>query len=243
MLTDQTTSKLFDFQNMPVQKDRGNFQLPHLPTSQKKDGSSGKQATKITRSKVLLIVIAWTIFALTVCAVVEKIGFQLKLPISFGAIERTNGYLFHIGILALAACVLGLTTWLYSKDKISGFTIVGVIIGTILSVPLPLLTVRLGIATDDARKPRATFSPPSPATVVVMDTAVTGILYSDDNPTALIGRQVVHEGDAVDGVSVIKVHKDKVEFANNGRRWTQAVGETPKTYWQRTVFVILLPFD
>jgi hypothetical protein len=232
MLADQTTLKLFDFQNVPVQKDRGNLQSPHLPTLQKEDGSSGKQATRITKSKVLLIVIAWTILVLTVCAVVGKVGFQLKLPLSFGAIGRTNGYLFHIGILALAACVLGLTSWLYSKDKISGFTIVVVIIGTILSVSLPLLTVRLGIATGNAKKPGATFSPPSPATAVVMDTAVTGILYSEDNPTALIGHQVVHEGDAVDGVSVIKVHKDKVEFANNGRRWTQAVGETPKTYWQ-----------
>jgi hypothetical protein len=232
MLADQTTLKLFDFQNVPVQKDRGNLQSPHLPTLQKEDGPSGKQATKITKSKVLLIVIAWTILVLTVCAVVGKVGFQLKLPLSFGAIGRTNGYLFHIGILALAACVLGLTSWLYSKDKISGFTIVVVIIGTILSVSLPLLTVRLGIATGNAKKPGATFSPPSPATAVVMDTAVTGILYSEDNPTALIGHQVVHEGDAVDGVSVIKVHKDKVEFANNGRRWTQAVGETPKTYWQ-----------
>jgi len=232
MLADQTTLKLFDFQNVPVQKDRGNLQVPHLPTLQKEDGSSGKQATRITKSKVLLIVIAWTILVLTVCAVVGKVGFQLKLPLSFGAIGRTNGYLFHIGILALAACVLGLTSWLYSKDKISGFTIVVVIIGTILSVSLPLLTVRLGIATGNAKKPGATFSPPSPATAVVMDTAVTGILYSEDNPTALIGHQVVHEGDAVDGVSVIKVHKDKVEFANNGRRWTQAVGETPKTYWQ-----------
>jgi len=232
MLADQTTLKLFDFQNVPVQKDRGNLQSPHLPTLQKEDGPSGKQATKITKSKVLLIVIAWTILVLTVYAVVGKVGFQLKLPLSFGAIGRTNGYLFHIGILALAACVLGLTSWLYSKDKISGFTIVVVIIGTILSVSLPLLTVRLGIATGNAKKPGATFSPPSPATAVVMDTAVTGILYSEDNPTALIGHQVVHEGDAVDGVSVIKVHKDKVEFANNGRRWTQAVGETPKTYWQ-----------
>jgi hypothetical protein len=232
MLTDQTTSKLLDFQNVPVQKDRGNLQFPHLPTLQKEDGSSGKQAAKITKSKVLLIVIAWTILALTVCAVVGKVIFQLKLPLSFRAIERTNGYLFHIGILALAACVLGLTTWLYSKGKISEFMIVVVIIGTILSVSLPLLTVRLGIATGYAKKPRATFSPPSPPMVVVMDTTVTGILYSEDNPTALIGHQIVHEGDAVDGVSVIKIHKNKVEFAKNGRRWTQAVGGTPKTYWQ-----------
>ncbi len=232
MLAEQAISKLLDFQNVPVQKDRGNLQFPHLPTPQKKDGSSGKQAAKIKISKVLLIVIAWTTLALTVCAVAGKLGFQLRLPISFGAIERTTGYLFHLCILALAACVLGLTSLLYSKDKIHEFPIVVVIIGTILSVSLPLLTVRLGITTDDAKKPKATFSPPSPATAVVMDTAVIGILYSKDSPTALIGYRIVHEGDAVDGVSVTKIHKDKVEFANNGRMWTQTVGETPKTYWK-----------
>jgi hypothetical protein len=232
MLADQAVSKLLDFQNVPVQKDNEALQFPHHSTLQKEDGSSGKQATRIIRSKVLLIVIAWTILALTACAVVGKVGFQLKWPLSFRAIERTNGYLLHTSILALATCVLGLTTWLYSKNKIGGFIIVVVIIGTVVSVSLPLLTVRLGIATGDVKKPRAAFSPPSPPMVAAMDTAVNGILYSEDNPTALIGHQIVHEGDVVDGVSVIKIHKNKVEFAKNGRRWTQTVGGTSKTYWQ-----------
>lgn len=234
MLADQAISKILDVQNVPVQKD--NEVIQDRLTAQNEDGSSVKQAARITKSKVLLIVTAWIILALTVCAVVGKIGFQLKFPLSFGAIERTNGYLLHTGILTLAACVLGLTTWLYLKNKIGGFTIVAVIIGTILSVSLPLLTVRLGIATGDAKKPGATFSPTSsplsPPVVAVMDMAVNGIVYSEDNPTALIGHQIVHEGDVVDDVSVIKVHKDKVEFAQNGRRWTQAVGETLKTYRQ-----------
>jgi hypothetical protein len=232
MLADSSISKILDYQNMPVQKDKEALLFPHHSTSQKEDGSSGKQVARITRSKVLLVIIAWTILALTVWAVAGKVGFQLKLPISFGAIERTNGYLFHIGILALATCVLGLTTWLYSKDKIGGFTIVVVIIGTILSVSLPLLTVRLGVATDDAKKPRATFLPPSPANAAVVDTAVTGILYSEDKPAALIGHQIVHEGDAVDGVSIIKVHKDKVEFAKNDKTWEQRIGEPPKSWWE-----------
>jgi hypothetical protein len=236
MLADQAVSKILDFQNVPVQKDNEALQFPHYLTSQKEDGSLVKQAAKITKSKVLLIVTAWIILALTVCAVVGKVGFQLKWPLSFGAIERTNGYLLHTGILALAACVLGLTTWLYSKNKIGGFIIVVVIIGTVVSVSLPLLTVRSGIAPGDAKKPSATFSPPSsplsPPAVVVMDIAVNGIVYSEDNPTALIGHRIVHEGDVVDDVSVIKVHKDRVEFAQNGRRWTQAVGETLKTYRQ-----------
>ena len=232
MLADQAISKILDVQNVPVQKDNDALRFPHHSTSQKEDGSLGKQAARITKSRVLLIVIAWTILALTVCAVVGKVGFQLKWPLSFGAIERTNGYLLHTGILAFAACVLGLTTWLYSKNKIGGFIIVVVIIGTVVSVSLPLLTVQLGIAIGNVKKPGATSSPPSLPMVVVMDTTVNGILYSEDNPTALIGHQIVHEGDTVGDVSVIKVHKDKVEFTKNGRRWTQAVGETPKTYWQ-----------
>jgi len=236
MLADQAISKILDVQNVPVQKDNDALQFPYSSTSQKEDGSLVKQAVRITKSKVLLIVTAWMILALIVCAVVGKVGFQFKFPLSFGAIERTKGYLLHTGILAFAACVLGLTTWLYSKNKIGGSIIVVVIIGTVVSVSLPLLTVQLGIATGDAKKIGATFSspssPPSPPMVAVMDMAVNGIVYSEDNPTALIGHRIVHEGDTVDDVSVIKVHKDKVEFAKNGRKWTQAVGETLITYRQ-----------
>lgn len=236
MLTDQAISKILDVQNVPVQKDDDALQFSYSLTSQKENGSLGNQAARITKSKVLLIVTAWIILALTVCAVVGKVGFQFKFPLSFGAIEKTNGYLLHTGLLAFAAFVLGFTTWLYSKNKIGGFIIVVAIIGTVVSASLPLLTVRLGIATGDAKKIGATFSspssPPSPPMVAVMDMAVNGIVFSEDNPTALIGRQIVHEGDTVDDVSVIKVHKDKIEFAKNGRKWTQAVGETLKTYRQ-----------
>ena len=52
---------------------------------------------------------------------------------------------------------------------------------------------------------------------------VKGILYSEDNPSAVIGNQIVHEGETVRGVSVIKISKDSVEFEMNGKRWTQKV--------------------
>jgi len=52
---------------------------------------------------------------------------------------------------------------------------------------------------------------------------VKGILYSEDNPSAVIGNQIVHEGETIRGVSVIKISTDSVEFEMNGKRWTQKV--------------------
>jgi len=52
---------------------------------------------------------------------------------------------------------------------------------------------------------------------------VKSILYSEDNPSAVIGNSIVHEGDKIRDVSVIKISKDSVEFEMNGKRWTQKV--------------------
>ncbi len=50
---------------------------------------------------------------------------------------------------------------------------------------------------------------------------VKGILYTEDNPSAVIGNSIVHEGETIRGVSIIKISKDSVEFEMNGKRWTQ----------------------
>jgi len=52
---------------------------------------------------------------------------------------------------------------------------------------------------------------------------VKGILYSDDNPSAIIGTQIVHQGDKVSGATVIKINKDGVEFEREGEKWKQGV--------------------
>ena len=52
---------------------------------------------------------------------------------------------------------------------------------------------------------------------------VKGILYTEDKPSAVIGNQIVHEGETIRGVSVIKISKDSVEFELNGETWTQKV--------------------
>jgi hypothetical protein len=51
--------------------------------------------------------------------------------------------------------------------------------------------------------------------------AVTGILYSEDDPLAIVGGAIVREGDMIDDVKVVKIHKNSVEFEMNGEKWTQ----------------------
>ena len=52
---------------------------------------------------------------------------------------------------------------------------------------------------------------------------VKGILYSEDNSSAIIGNRIVHEGDQIQGANIIKINKDGVKFEMNGEEWTQKV--------------------
>ena len=53
------------------------------------------------------------------------------------------------------------------------------------------------------------------------DVPLTGILYTQDKPLALVGGQIAGEGDMAGGVKVLKIHKDSVEFERSGKRWVQ----------------------
>ncbi len=61
-----------------------------------------------------------------------------------------------------------------------------------------------------------------------------GILYSKTKPSIVIDdkRKIVYEGTTIQGVTIVKIHKDKVEFAKKDQRWTQKVGEAPKAHWE-----------
>ncbi len=53
---------------------------------------------------------------------------------------------------------------------------------------------------------------------------VSGIFYSKDKQSAVINNKiVVYEGDTIDGVTIVKIYKDKVEFTKNGKNWVQKV--------------------
>ena len=52
---------------------------------------------------------------------------------------------------------------------------------------------------------------------------VKSILYSEDNPSAIISNRIVHEGDQIQGASIAKINKDSVEFEMNGKKWSQGI--------------------
>jgi hypothetical protein len=62
---------------------------------------------------------------------------------------------------------------------------------------------------------------------------VKGIVYSNTKSSAVIKgkNDILHEENTVYGATIVRIYKDKVEFAKNGRQWTQKVGEIPGSEW------------
>jgi hypothetical protein len=52
---------------------------------------------------------------------------------------------------------------------------------------------------------------------------VKSILYSEDYSSAIISNRIVHEGDQIQGASIIKINKDSVEFEMNGKKWSEGI--------------------
>jgi hypothetical protein len=52
---------------------------------------------------------------------------------------------------------------------------------------------------------------------------VKGIVYSDDNPCAVVGDRIVSAGDTVNGATVVKINPGSVEFAAGDKKWSQEV--------------------
>ncbi len=52
---------------------------------------------------------------------------------------------------------------------------------------------------------------------------VKGIVYSEDNPRAVVGGRIVSAGDTVGGATVVKINPDSVEFTMGDKNWTQKV--------------------
>ena len=68
------------------------------------------------------------------------------------------------------------------------------------------------------------FGSATTAGAVLSEIVVKGIVYSKDNPSAVIGTQIVHEGEKISGATIIKINEDNIEFEMNGEKWMQKVG-------------------
>jgi hypothetical protein len=59
--------------------------------------------------------------------------------------------------------------------------------------------------------------------LAVRRSMVRGIIYSDDNPCAIVRDEVVEEGDTIGGYTVVKIYRHKVELEKDGRILTRQV--------------------
>lgn len=62
---------------------------------------------------------------------------------------------------------------------------------------------------------------------------ITGIIYAEEKSSATINGKIAHEAETIDGVKVIKIYRDKVEFEENNNRWTQRVRQQPNHAWPK----------
>ena len=60
---------------------------------------------------------------------------------------------------------------------------------------------------------------------------VSGILYGEGIPLAVIDGKILREGESIRGVKVVKIEQEHVEFTIDGLRWSQRVNEPPSSNW------------
>ncbi len=54
---------------------------------------------------------------------------------------------------------------------------------------------------------------------------VGAIVFSQDKPSAVVNGHIVHAGEVISGVTVLRIYRDSVEFEKNGKTWFQKVHE------------------
>lgn len=253
VLMSQVVSKLLDSPSVKVPENRDILNLLY-PTAQKSPdcGNTRAKATMqavrpwaewwrkysdlsrhFTKTDKALILIAWVLLVLNVLAVMGNLKHESNIPLILHVTENT-GFLFHIGVLAFGAFILAWVTWLYLKNRTGGAIAVPILIIIALSVTLVSFTKESDNVITNirglGRNLLCSFFTFTPVTTTPVYRVVSGILYSEDEPSAVVGDQIVHEGDALHGINVVKIYKDKVEFEKNGQRWTQVIEKRPTTY-------------
>jgi len=64
---------------------------------------------------------------------------------------------------------------------------------------------------------------PDDQTVAGGTLTVTGIVYSQNNPSAIVNGEFVRLGDTISGATVVTINRKSIEFEKDGERWEQQV--------------------
>lgn len=52
---------------------------------------------------------------------------------------------------------------------------------------------------------------------------VKGIVFSQNKPSAIVNNEILTEGQSINGVTIVRITKETVEFKANNKNWTQQV--------------------
>lgn len=187
-----------------------------------------------SRNRVLagtLVIAGWVLLALNIWVVLTDPHYGYRARLGRGTVEITLGYLIHLTVLGLGAVALSLIAWLHFKQRYGRTPIAAALIIIVLSLSLALPAKPPVPAVQ--RMPRSnTNLPPASEDPLAAERMVTGIVFSPDRPSAVVGSQVLYEGDTTQGVTVVRIYRDKVQFEKGGAKWTQAVDERPASNWE-----------
>ena len=61
---------------------------------------------------------------------------------------------------------------------------------------------------------------------------VNATAYVEKNWLAMVDDKVVHAGDTIDNVKILKIDAKQVQFKKNSQTWTQKLGENQEALWQ-----------
>ena len=143
------------------------------------------------------------------------------------AARTVSTNLLHSAMLAFGAIALSLVAYLHFKQNYPRAALTSGAIAAVLAFslfyPSDSPASRGGGASKITELSEAE---------VFEEGLVSGIVFSDDRPAAVVGNQVLYEGDVKNGVTVVKITKEQVQFEKNGRLWTQEVQSTPPNHWR-----------
>jgi len=187
-----------------------------------------------SKNKVLagtLIIAGWVLLALNIWVALTNPHYGYRARLGRGTVEIALGYLIHLTVLGFGVVALSLVAWLHFKQRYGRTPIAAALIIIVLSLSLAL-PARPPVPAAQRTSRSNTDLPSASEDPLAAERMVTGIVFSPDRPSAVVGSQVLYEGDTTQGVTVVRIYRDKVQFEKDGAKWTQAVNEKPAPHWE-----------
>jgi hypothetical protein len=94
-------------------------------------------------------------------------------------------------------------------------------------IPEPLPVIMRDPAIFPNQKDTTQIEEPNQTTAVDKSELIDlgAIIFSQDRSSAIVNGRIVHAGETVSGITVLKINKESVEFELDGERWVQRIRE------------------